>query len=192
MDVLTGGGGDRPRLSERWHALPRRARRLVGALLAAGLIAGAAAGVLHERPRQADTPVRTAPRRVPYPVHSTRIGFVRTAAVDAGERSFRVELRVVTRDPVLVRRVTQDYEALEMGLSPARTVVVRPGRPARVWVKARITSCRKLPVSARLPFLEVTLRNARATQDLSIIPGRRYARALTRAFRTVCGPASGS
>ncbi|MGI5351646.1 hypothetical protein ACQEU8_26210 [Streptomyces sp. CA-250714] len=190
-DVLTGGGGDGPRLSERWEALPRHVRYLIITLALSLLLAGAAVCLLLAGPGETAPPSRTERHKVPYPVHSTRISFVRITDVDAEKRTFRVELRAVTKDPVLVRRVTQEYEALTMKLSPARAVTVQPGQAEPVWVKARVTSCGQLPVQARLPFLDVTLRNARASQDLSFIPGDRYARALTRAFRTVCGPSSG-
>ncbi|MGP3978392.1 hypothetical protein ACTWQF_31170 [Streptomyces sp. 8N114] len=189
-DVLTGGGGDGPRLSERWDALSRRVRYLTVSLALGFLLAGAAAYVLLADPRKTAPPAHAERHKVPYPVHSTRMSFVRITDVDIEKRSFRVELRAVTKDPVLVRRVTQEYAAVTMELSPARAVTVQPGQAERVRVKARVTSCRDLPMRARLPFLDVTLRNARASQDLSFIPGDRYARALTRVFRTVCGPSS--
>ncbi|UNZ19970.1 Tat pathway signal sequence domain protein [Streptomyces sp. 891-h] len=187
MGDILSSGPDRPRLFERWEALPRRARLLIVALVCCGLLGWAVVSVL-----PTDRPAPAARHKVPYPVHSTRITFVRVTDVDVARRSFRIELRAVTRDPVLVRRVTQEYRALTMELSPAQPVTVRPGKAERVWVTARVTSCRLLPVRARLPFLDVTLRNARASQDLSFIPGDRYARALTRVFRTVCGPAARS
>ncbi|WP_326691205.1 hypothetical protein OIE63_31345 [Streptomyces sp. NBC_01795] len=108
--------------------------------------------------------------------------------MDEHRRTFRVELRARTDDPVLIQRVTQNYAALDMTLTPSQPVRVRPGTPRRLWLRARVLSCRDLPMAARLPFFEVTLRNARATQDLSFIPGDHYARSLTRVFRTVCGP----
>ncbi|MBQ0864936.1 hypothetical protein ACH4RA_15775 [Streptomyces smyrnaeus] len=195
-DVLSGGGGDGPRLVERWHSLTRRVRYLAAGLALGCVTVGAAAYVVLAEPGREAPPAeaarRDAPHKVPYPVHSTRITFVRVFDIDAQRRSFRIELRAVTKHLVLVRRVTQQYEALTMELSPPQAVTVRPGQARRVRVTARVTSCRDLPVRARLPFLDVTLRNARASQDLSFIPGDRYARALTRVFRTVCGPASRS
>lgn len=185
-DVLSGGS-DKPRLSERWGGFSRGVRRLIVGLVCCALLAGAAVWIL-----RADRSAPAARHKVPYPVHSTRITFVRVFDIDAQKRSFRIELRAVTKHLVLVRRVTQQYEALTMELSPPQAVTVRPGQARRVRVTARVTSCRDLPMRARLPFLDVTLRNARASQDLSFIPGDRYARALTRVFRTVCGPASRS
>ncbi|MBO8194623.1 hypothetical protein ITI46_23640 [Streptomyces oryzae] len=189
MGDILSGGGDRPGLSERWDALPRRGRQLLVALVGCALLAGAAVSVLPAGPGKS-RPAHTARHKVPYPVHSTRIGFVRILDVDARNRSFRIELRAVTKDPVLVRRISQEYQALTMKLDPAQAVMVRPERAEPVWVRARVTSCRDLPVRARLPFLDITLRNARASQDLSFILGDRYARALDRVFRTVCGPSS--
>ncbi|MGP3988033.1 hypothetical protein [Streptomyces sp. 3N207] len=189
-DVLTGGGGDGPRLCERWNALSWRVRWLTVALALSFLLAGAGACLLLDGPGKSVPPAHTKRNKVPYPVHSTQMSFVRITDVDVEKRSFRVELRAVTKDPVLVRRVTQEYTAVTMELSSVRAVTVQPGQAERVRVKARVTSCRDLPMRARLPFLDVTLRNARASQDLSFIPGDRYARALTRVFRTVCGPSS--
>ena len=190
MGEILSGGGEGPRLGERWGALSRRVRRLVLAAALCALLAAGAGYALAACTAGPGPPRARAPHRVPYPVQSTSVTFVRVLDVDADRRTFRVELRARTDDPVLIQRVTQDYSALDMTLTPSQAVKVAPGSPSRLWLHARVLSCRGLPTAARLPFLQVTLRNARTTQDLSFIPGDHYARSLTRAFRTVCGPSS--
>jgi hypothetical protein len=160
-------------------------RRLVLAAALCALLASGAGYALTARP---EPPRARAADKVPYPAQSTRVTFVRVLDVDERRRTFRVELRADTDDPVLIQRVTQDYAALDMTLTPSQPVKVVPGTPRRLWLHARVLSCRGLPMAARLPFLQVTLRNKRASQDLSFIPADHYARALTRVFRTVCGP----
>lgn len=189
-DVITGGGSG-PGLFERWYGLPARIRRPAAALAVAAVLAGIVAGHALTRPRPGPPPAHAAVHRVPYPVHSTRLAWAGLDRVDTAARTFRVGLRVDADDPVLVRRVTQTYDALEMELVPPRTVVVRPGRPVRVWAKVRVNSCHTLSIAARHPFLEVTLCNARAAQEVSFLPGRDYARTLTRTLRTLCGPSAG-
>ena len=98
-DVLTGGGGDGPRLCDLWKALSWRARWLTIALALSFLLAGAGACVLLYRPGESSPPAHTKRNKVPYPVHSTRITFVRISQVNVEKRSFRVELRAVTKHP---------------------------------------------------------------------------------------------
>ncbi|MDJ1133193.1 hypothetical protein [Streptomyces iconiensis] len=185
-DVLSGGG-EGQRLGERWAALPRKVRRVTLAATALVLLAVATGFALTTRPDAAPR----GTQRVPYPVHSTRITFVRVLDVDARKRTFAVEMRATTADPVLIERIGQDYATLDLVLRPSRPVKVEPGRPKALLLRVRVVSCLGLPLRARLPYLEVTLRNARATQVLSFIPGDHYARSLTRVFRTVCGPSRG-
>ncbi|GAA2077174.1 hypothetical protein GCM10009801_33100 [Streptomyces albiaxialis] len=186
-DTLVGGS-ESPPLRERWAALPRTVRR---GTLAGAALALVAAGTLYaiddgpaERPRGGP---RTA-RLVPYPAQSTDIRFVDIATTAPGSRTFSIALRVTTDDPVTISRVTQGYEALDVSMQPRRPLSVTPENPRNLGLRAHIRSCEGLPLQARMPFLEVTLRNARASQHLSVIPGDRYARALTRVFRTVCEP----
>ena len=186
-DTLSGGS-DAPSFRERWGGLPPGVRRgavagTVLAVVAGGVVYGLADGT-GERPAEG----RHAARVVPYPAQSTHIRFQHISTPSPRARSFSIALRVTTDDPVAVTRVTQGYEALAVSMSPARPLAATPEKPANLVLRAHIRSCRGLPVRARMPFLEVTLRNARASQHLSVIPGDRYARALTRVFRTVCEP----
>ncbi|MFG3255638.1 hypothetical protein [Streptomyces sp. NPDC048172] len=186
-DTLTSGS-EAPPLRERWAALPRRVRHgTVGGAALALVVAATVYGV-NSGPSEHPEGRRHAARLVPYPAQSTDIRFLDVATTSPRARTFSIALRVTTDDPVTISRVTQGYEALEVSMEPPRPLSVRPETPRNLQLRAHIRSCEGLPVQARLPFLEVTLRNARASQHLSVIPGDRYAHALTRVFRTVCEP----
>ncbi len=59
--------------------------------------------------------------------------------------------------------------------------------PLKITITMRVTECGKVPRNVGLPFLDVTLRNARAIEDHSYILGRRYAEHLSTALHVACG-----
>ncbi|MGH3325891.1 MAG: hypothetical protein ACRDOV_15920, partial [Streptomyces sp.] len=139
----------------------------------------------HPRPPAAEP----AAKPVPYPAQAARITFTQLTPGDPERRTFTVELQAAAASPLEVLGVTQGYEAVDLQLAHRAPVDVAPGSPRKLILRARVTDCDDVPLRARSPFLDVTLRNTRARQDLSVIPGERYARALTHAFRTLCEPA---
>ncbi|MFC4497359.1 hypothetical protein ACFPA8_24820 [Streptomyces ovatisporus] len=197
-DVLTSGR-DGPGIREKWDALPARLRHGILAAAALALLAagGYAAGTQFQAPPSqppappagSPGPHPTAtPRVTPHPAQAARITFRDLELDDRGRRTFTIELHAAATSPLKVLRVSQNYEALDVGLATVPPVLIGPGDPKRLKVNARITDCDRVPLHARSPFLDVTLRNSQGDQELSVIPGERYTRALTHAFRTLCGP----
>ncbi|MGW7515627.1 hypothetical protein ACWGJ2_08530 [Streptomyces sp. NPDC054796] len=187
-EVLAAGDESR-RLHERWEALPRRVRRTAVTALGLALLAAATGYALAVRPGPPHAPPRA---RAPYPAQAVSVSFSRISDVSPDEGTFTIELLASTTSPVSVERVTQGYESLDLTSASPHPVEVTAYSPKKLILRARIISCRGLPIDAGMPFLEVTLRNTRAVQDFSVIPGERYAHELTRVFRTVCGPSSRS
>lgn len=182
---ILGSGPDSPRPRERWAALPRRTRRLTlaaagAAVLAAGTWYGIAAHPARQQPP------------LPYPAQTTHVGYLWTSSPAPQpaprEPSFVITLRADADSPVTIEHIEQGYAGLTLTPSPPLPLRVTPDRPRTVSLEADVTRCAGLPRAAGLPFLDITLRNTRARQTLSVIPGDRYARDLARAFRTVCGP----
>jgi hypothetical protein len=127
-------------------------------------------------------------KQAPYPAQAAHITFTRLRIGDRAKRTFTVELRATATSPLTVLRVGQNYEAVDLRLAGHAPAAVRPGHPRTLVLHGGVTNCDGVPLRARSPFLDVTLRNERARQKQSVIPGERYTRALTHAFRTLCGP----
>lgn len=184
-DILDSGR-DTACLSERWTALPRRTRRRLLAAATAAVLAAGTGYALAARPREPEPPP------VAYPAQTTDVIYLwitHPAPQPAPrEASFLITLRATSTSPVTVEHIAQGYEGLRLTLTPHPPVQVTPARPRTLTLLAEVTRCAGLPREARLPFLDVTLRNSRARQKLSVIPGDRYAHDLTHVFRTVCGP----
>ncbi|MFW6689783.1 hypothetical protein [Streptomyces sp. MAR4 CNX-425] len=180
---VLGGGSAGPRLGERWAALPARRRRrtAAGAGLAALAVLGAYALATRPEPE--------LPAAVPYPIHSTDFSFVRIEAPKAGDTAFDAQLTAVSETGASLEKITQGYGGLELSAHPPLPLRLPQGQPTRVTVRFEVVRCAGLPLDAGLPSLHVTLRNARAIQDYSSIPGDTYAAELSRALRTICEPA---
>ncbi|WP_331462022.1 hypothetical protein [Streptomyces sp. KMM 9044] len=97
--------------------------------------------------------------------------------------TFAIELAVESDPPVTVTRISQPYAGLSATSSPRTPFRTKAGSPRKVAVTLRITECGGLPGNAGLPFLDVTLRNARAIQTHSFILGPRYAQDLSLALQ---------
>ncbi|PZG83975.1 hypothetical protein C1I97_34360, partial [Streptomyces sp. NTH33] len=114
---------------------------------------------------------------------------VATPPRDAGPRnfSFAVLVGVQSGPPVTVTRVDQPYAGLSVTSEPRPPFRTKAGTAQNVVITMHIRECGKVPESAGLPFLDVTLRNARAIQTHSFILGPRYAQALSQALQVACG-----
>ncbi|WP_070019675.1 hypothetical protein, partial [Streptomyces nanshensis] len=205
-------GRDAAGFAELWYGLPVRTRRAAAVAVCLVVLAGGgyalAAGQL--TPERAPSTSRQGPgpgpgpdtalpsaasRRMPYPAQAAHITFDRLAVSDRSRRTFTVEMHATATVPLTVLDVGQGYDAVDLRLAGRQPLTVSPDGPRTLLLKARVTNCDRVPLRARSPFLNVTLRNSRARQELSVIPGERYADALTHAFRTLCGrdtPASPS
>lgn len=202
-DTLSSGR-EGPGLGDLWYDLPARTRRTAAGAVCLVLLAAGGYAIATQpfedlfpaEQEQQEQDSRTGPdsglpsataRRMPYPAQTARITFDRLAVTDRTRRTFIVELHAAATSPLTVLDVDQGYEAVDLGLAGRAAVPVGPGTPRTLRLEARVTNCDRVPFRARSPFLNVTLRNDRARQELSVIPGERYADALTYVFRTLCG-----
>ncbi|MEX1653827.1 hypothetical protein ABZ960_11675 [Streptomyces pseudovenezuelae] len=185
-------GTDGPRLTDRWSArwrgLPPRTRR---ATLATTAIALLAAGVLlprtlsgDQRPEPEDTPV-------PWPANVTAWRYLGPAGLPEppGTRPtsgrFRFAVDVRSGPPVTLQVTGAAFTGLTAHALPD-AFTVHPGTTRRVTVEISVSDCSVLPQNADLPFLDVTLRNARAIQHHSFIFGQAYSRDLFRLLQGAC------
>ncbi len=193
-DVLAAGR-EGPGTRERWSALPVRLRRALATAACLALLGAGAYAVISHGPvsRPQPTPPSATPsagpsaQRPPYPAQAARITFTRLRAGDRARREFSIELHAAATSRLTVLLVSQNYEAVDLRLASRAPVLVAPHDPQTLILEGRVTNCDRVPLRARSPFLDVTLRNERARQKLSVIPGERYTRSLTHAFRTLCG-----
>ncbi|MEU9474948.1 Tat pathway signal sequence domain protein [Streptomyces sp. NPDC048191] len=161
-----------------------RHRPAVLALAAtAALLAGG--GYLYAtRPRQAPPPP------APYPAQVVEVAYAggRPTAPDAPPRSFSfaVLLSVQSGPPVTVTGVTQPYAGISLVTDPRPPFRTKAGSDRKITITMHVTQCGKAPKDAGLPFLDVTLRNARAIQIQGYILGPRYARHLSQALKGAC------
>lgn len=210
---VLASGRESPGPGELWYGLTARTRRTAAAaacllLLAAGgyAVAVQASGTprtsqqeqgrgTEQAPQEAErqngpVPETALPsathRRMPYPAQSARITFDRLTVSSGARRTFTVRLQAAATSSLTVLGVGQGYEGLDVSLAGQEPVTVRPGATRTLIVNAKVTDCEGVSFRARSPFLNVTLRNNRARQELSVIPGERYADALVHAFRTLC------
>ncbi|MES4888574.1 Tat pathway signal sequence domain protein [Streptomyces sp. NPDC096012] len=167
----------------------RRHRRAARALLALAVLLGGGGYLFATRPRQPPHDP-TPPAEVPYPAQAVGVTYLagRTTAAGAPPRSFSFEvlLNVESGPPVTVTGVTQPYAGLTLTTDPPAPFRTRAGTARRITVTMHVTQCRKVPMDAGLPFLDVTLRNTRAIQNHSFILGSRYAQHLSQALKVAC------
>ncbi|WP_055491759.1 hypothetical protein [Streptomyces sp. TP-A0356] len=167
------------------YDLHRRAV-LVAAAVAALLAGG---GYLY-----ATRPQEPPPPAPPYPSQVVDITYLNSGAMpeDAPARSFSfaVALRVQSGPPVTVTRITQPYTGLSVTSTPRPPFRTSAGSVRTIAITMHVTECGKVPESAGLPFLDVTLRNARAIQEQSFILGSRYAQDLSQALQVACSNGS--
>ncbi|WP_043675146.1 hypothetical protein [Streptomyces xylophagus] len=175
-------GGDAPRLTDRWHALPPRARR---AALAAGAVAVVAAGavLLPPHPRADPAPP------VPWPANVTEwryVGLAQTTDSPTTTGYFRFAVTVDGGPPVAVRVIGAAFDGLTAQAVPEPSFTVRVGATRRITVQISVSDCSGLPLNADLAFLDVTLRNTRAIQHHSFIFGSNYSKDLSQLLHRAC------
>ncbi|MEU3618160.1 Tat pathway signal sequence domain protein [Streptomyces sp. NPDC006872] len=168
----------------RFHSAHRRA--VLAALAAALLLAGG--GYLYAtRPHDAE-PAAPAP---PFPSQTVDVSYLGEIAVPPGTRprtfAFEVLLSVDSGPPVTLTRLAQPYAGLTLTSAPSAPFRTEEGAARKIVVTMHVTECGKAPRNVGLPFLDVTLRNARAIQDHSFILGPRYAHDLSEALQVACG-----
>ncbi|MFI7395128.1 Tat pathway signal sequence domain protein [Streptomyces tendae] len=136
---------------------------------------------------------RSQPRPAPPPPYpSQAVDLVYGAAASgspgavAGTYSFTVLLSVRSGPPVTVTRLTQPYDGLSVTSSPTAPFQTKSHSTRKIIVTLRVTECEKAPRNPGLPFLDVTLRNARAIEAHSFILGARYAQDLSQALEVAC------
>lgn len=172
-----------PQLEPLTRAFTRHRRAALASLTAAGVLAGA--GYLY-----ATRPERPASAPPPYPSRVTALIYlnpqVRTPQTE--KRSFRFDalISVESGPPVTVIRISQPYAGLSVISTPPTPFRTKAGSPRKITITLRVTECGKVPQSAGLPFLDVTLRNARAIQTHSFILGARYAQDLSGVLQVAC------
>jgi hypothetical protein len=160
-------------------------RAALAVLTAAALLAGG--GYLYAtRPHDA-APAAAEP---PYPSQVVDVTYLGTRAVPPGTRprtfAFEVLLSVESGPPVTTTRLSQPYAGLSLTSSPRAPFRTKPGSARKIVITMQVTECGEVPGNAGLPFLDVTLRNARAIQVHSFILGPRYARDLSQALQVAC------
>ncbi|MFF3941306.1 Tat pathway signal sequence domain protein [Streptomyces phaeofaciens] len=167
----------------RFRAAHRRAAP--AAATAALLLAGG--GYLYATRPHAPEPAAAAP---PFPSQVVDVTYLGGHAVPPGTRprtfAFDVLLGVESGPPVTVTRLSQPYDGLSLTSAPRVPFRTRSGSAREIVITMHVTECGKVPRNAGLPFLDVTLRNARAIQVHSFILGPRYAQDLSEALQVAC------
>ncbi|GAB2838788.1 hypothetical protein GCM10027074_01440 [Streptomyces deserti] len=171
----------------RLYAEHRRA--VLGTATAAAVLAGG--GYLYAtRPQEPPAPPP------PYPSQVVTISYLsaRSTPRDAPARSFSFDaaVTVASGPPITVTRIDQPYAGLRVTSRPPAPFRTTTGNPRKITITVQVTECGKVPGDAGLPFLDVTLRNARAIQVHSFILGPRYAQHLSKALQVACSNDSAS
>ncbi|QUW90714.1 hypothetical protein KE639_01905 [Streptomyces sp. V17-9] len=173
-----------PRPRGRLALIHGRHRRIVLAATAALAVLAGGGYLYASRPQPPSAP--------PPPYPSQAIDLVYVAPVTgspvtaADGFSFTVLLSVRSGPPVTVTRLTQPYDGLSVTSSPAAPFQTKSHSARKIIVTLRVTECEKAPRNPGLPFLDVTLRNARAIEAHSFILGTRYAQDLSRTLEVAC------
>ena len=182
--VASPGAAYERRIQDWWSRLGVRRRRLglvLGAVLVLGLIWGAAQLV-----RPGGAPSAPLPP-VPYPAQVADVRYAGTTATGAANR-FTVQLTVTnTSGTVLtLEHVAQPYRGVSVTTAQQLPLQLFPARPQPVWVEMTVQNCSLTPRADSLPFIDVTLSNARAIQTQSEILGTDYALDLNAAILKAC------
>lgn len=163
----------------------RHRRSALGALTALALLAGA--GLLWATRPQEHQRAVPAP---PFPSQVVDIAYLGPLAVPPGTRprtfALEVLLSVESGPPVTTTRLAQPYAGIFLTSAPRSPFRTKAGSARKIVITMHVTDCGNVPTDAGLPFLDVTLRNARAMQDHSFILGSRYAQDLSQALQVAC------
>ncbi|WP_314222551.1 Tat pathway signal sequence domain protein [Streptomyces zaehneri] len=167
----------------RRHAAHRRA---VSAVLAAAVLLAGGGYLWATRPHDTEQ-AHPAP---PFPSQVVDVSYLGEVAVPPGTRprtfAFDVVLGVESGPPVTVTRLAQPYPGLSLTSAPRAPFRTKAGSVRKVVITMHVTECGKVPKNVGLPFVDVTLRNARAIQVHSFILGSRYAHDLSAALQVAC------
>ncbi|MER6128671.1 hypothetical protein ABT173_40150 [Streptomyces sp. NPDC001795] len=180
-------GSDSPRLSDRWTGLPARTRG--AALAAAAALAVTGTLLLLPEPPSAAPPEPDLP---PWPVNVTEFAYAgvdHRATPDHPVGTFRFDVSVRSGTPVTVYGIKAGFTGLHARTTPNASITVRAGTTRRIALEISVSDCSGLALNADLPFLDVTLRNARAMQHHSFIFSGAFSRDLSALLHTACGPA---
>ncbi|MEV0096111.1 hypothetical protein [Streptomyces sp. NPDC050738] len=185
-------GTDRPRLTDRWSSVTGRRRallKLAGALVAAGVILTLLRTSPAPDPHGEPPPVAdTGP---PWPAALTSIQYegVAAPAQHSARTAFFTFLVTVSGrydSAVTVSRIDQAFPGLDTRSDPVGPFTVKPGTTRRVTLQATVHDCATLPGPVDLPYLDTTLRNARAVQEHSFLFTGPYARDLSGFLAGIC------
>ncbi|MFD1657409.1 Tat pathway signal sequence domain protein [Streptomyces caeni] len=161
----------------------RHRRAALTAAAVAALFAGG--GYLY-----ATRPQKPPPPPPPYPSQAIDFTYLNRDVTprDAPPGSFSLALAVSVRSgpPVTVTRITQPYAGLSLTSAPSTPFRTTADSPRKITITLHVTECGNVPKNAGLPFLDVTLRNTRAIEVHSFIPGPRYAHDLSEALHAAC------
>ncbi|MFJ5259004.1 Tat pathway signal sequence domain protein [Streptomyces sp. NPDC088387] len=161
---------------------PRQRRRILAGAAATGLVI--AAGYLYAtRPEPPPAP------EPPYPSQVVGLHYTGThdTAARAGSFVFSVDVTARSGPDVTVVRIGQPYAGLSLTSIPRAPFRTTTGIPRKITISMKVTDCGKVPRNVVLPFLDVTLRNARAIEAHSFILGEHYAQDLADALQVACG-----
>ncbi|MFI7400002.1 hypothetical protein ACIBW9_05830 [Streptomyces sp. NPDC049541] len=125
----------------------------------------------------------------PWPLSVTELTYTGLREPpDPRTRTFTFRLRALldAGPPTTLTRLAQPYDGLTMSTSPATPLTLKAGKPRTLTLQVAVRHCTGLPQSVELPFLNVTLRNTRGTQNPSYILGAAYAQDLSASLRTLC------
>ncbi|MFF8658777.1 Tat pathway signal sequence domain protein [Streptomyces huasconensis] len=167
---------------------PRRLRHRRATLATAAAVLLGAAGLSLHLTRPQPPPPPPAPRP-PWPSQSVAVTYAgEMSRPRAGQRdfTFAVTFTQEAGPPVSVRLIAQPSAALSVRASPATPFTLKSGTPRKLIITMHIRECGEVPRNAGLPFLEVTLRNARANERQSYILGPEYANDLSGALTVAC------
>ncbi|MGW7281219.1 Tat pathway signal sequence domain protein [Streptomyces sp. NPDC054844] len=182
------GGPDAPRPPTRRRGRPARyydRHRRAVLTTAAAVMTLAGGGYLY-----AGRPQPPPPPPPPHPSQAVDLDYLDTVPAPGDDFSFAVRLSVRSGPPVTVTRLDQPYAGISMTASPAAPFQTKAHSARKIIVTLRVTECAKAPRNLSLPFLHVTLRNARAIQAHSFILGTHYAQDLSHALEVACGNVS--
>ncbi|UFR05096.1 Tat pathway signal sequence domain protein [Streptomyces sp. Go40/10] len=167
-----------------------RRRRIAAALAAAAVLLSGGGYLYATRPQQPTAHARRPHPQVPYPAQVVDLTYLDARPAPAGAPphsfSFAVLVSVASGPPVTVTRVIQPYAGLSVTTDPPAPFRIRVDSARKITITMHVTECGKAPRNAGLPFLDVTLRNTRAIQEQSFIPGPHYAQDLSHALEVAC------
>jgi hypothetical protein len=161
----------------------RHRRAVLTSATAAAVLAGG--GYLF-----ATRPHEPPPDLPPYPSQVVDVAYLGEesppANAPSGSFSFAVKITANGGPTITIVRISQPYAALTLTSVPRPPFRTRTGFGHKIVVTMHVTECANVPSNARLPFLDVTLRNTRAIEDHSFILGERYAHDLSEALQVAC------